>query len=246
MTNRLLERQVSLVEYMTSGAAIFGDSRGLSLAPAIEGIDRRLLQLEAHFSYAKRRDKIMTVFPMTFRLLGRSEAEIVRDFVECCPPASINRLENARQFHRFLSSRWTREPPNPPYAPDVAACELACAEVDADVEDRNWQLARNEPDQRNSGIRRCRAVVLLRCVYDIRPIFETGLEHAVPTKRETRLVVALPPGANGPLVSEVMPAVFDLLAALDDWANTPEPDVDPDFAKLLAELTARGMVEARR
>jgi hypothetical protein len=244
MAMSLLERQVRLVEYMTSGAAIFGDNRGLSLTPAIEGIDRGLLQIEAHFSYAKRRDKIIAVFPTTFGLLGRSDAAILRDFVESCPPASISRLENARQFCRFLSSRWMREPSDPPYAPDVAACELACAEVDADVEERR-QLERNEPDQRKSGIRRCRAVVLLRCAYDVRPIFETGFEQAVPTKRETRLAVAQPPGANGPLVSEVMPAVFDLLAALDDWVDPSELDAAPAFAKLLADLTAHGLVEAR-
>jgi len=246
MAKRLLDRQVSLVEYMSSGAAIFGDRRETSLAPALRGTDRGLLDLEARFSYSKRIEKITAVLPRTFGLLGSNEAATVRAFVEACPPVTISRLENARQFHRFLSSRGMREAPDPPYLCDVAACELACAEIDADGEDRDLHPAEREPRAPRSGIRRCPAVILRRCAYDVRPIFEAGLEQAVPMKRETPLVIALPPGANGPQVFEVMPAVFDLLAALDDWTDPSGLDSEPHAAKLLADLTAHGLIEVRR
>ena len=49
--NRLLDRQVSLLNYLTSGAAIFGDQREASIDRALRGIDLDLLHLEAHFSY---------------------------------------------------------------------------------------------------------------------------------------------------------------------------------------------------
>jgi hypothetical protein len=243
MANRLLDRQVSLAEYMTSAAAIFGDSRDSPLAPALQGIDSGLLRLEAHFSHAKRIEKITAVLPKTFELMGAGQAQIVREFVETCPPASISRLENARQFHGFLSARRMREDPDPPYICDVAACELACAEVDADDEDRGLPLDNEGRDASRRGIRRCPAVVLLCCAYDIRPIFEAGLGQVAPARRETRLVVALPHGADRPQVFEVPPAVSDLLAALDDWTDPLKLDVVPQLAKLLDDLIGHGLVE---
>ena len=65
-------------------------------------------------------------------------------------------------------------------------------------------------------------------------------------KRDTPLVVALPPGADGPQVFEVIPALFDLLSVLNDWTDPQGLDDDPDFAKLVADLAARGLVEVRR
>lgn len=246
MAKPLLERQVSLIEHMTSGAAIFGDDRDLSLAPALQGIDRMLLRVEAQFSYAKRMEKITAVLPKTFELLGSGEGAFVRAFVEECPPATISRLENARQFHRFLGSCWRHEAPDPPHIRDVAACEIACAEVDADPDDRESDRIASVDRAHRGGIRRCRNVVRLRCAYDVRPIFETGSEKGVPVKRETPLVVAMPPGADGPRVFEVIPAIFDLLAALDDWTDPSGLNADPAFTKLLADLTAHGLVEVCR
>jgi hypothetical protein len=68
----------------------------------------------------------------------------------------------------------------------------------------------------------------------------------VPVKRDAPLVVAMPPGADGPQVFEVAPAIFDLLAALNDWTDPEGLDVEPDFAELIADLVARGLVEVRR
>ncbi|SPJ14105.1 hypothetical protein SBBP2_1090001 [Burkholderiales bacterium] len=245
MTKRLLDRQVSLVEYMTSGAGIFGGDPDAPLAPALRGIDLSLLRLEAHFSYAKRMEKIKAVYPKTFELLGSGQAAIVRAFVETCPPRTISRLDNARQFHRFLSSRWMRAPLDPPYISDVAACELACAELDADDDERMAPVAENEGNPSRSGIRRSPAVVLRRCAHDVRPIFETGADHAAPVERDTPLVFAQPPGADSPQVFEVIPAVFDLLAALSDWTDPGGLDAGPDFAKFLADMAARGLIEVR-
>ena len=39
MPNPLLDRQASLLAYLTSGAAIFGDGRGAPLDSALRGID---------------------------------------------------------------------------------------------------------------------------------------------------------------------------------------------------------------
>jgi hypothetical protein len=225
MTKRLLDRQVSLVEYMTSGSGIFGEDPVRSVPPDLAGIDLGLLRLEAHFSHAKRMEKIAAVFPKTFELLGSGQAAVVRAFVEACPPRTISRLDNARQFFRFLSSRWMRAPLDPPYICDVAACELACAEVDADGDEKS----QNDERPLSRGIRCSPDVVLRRCEYDVRSIFETGPDQATPIERDTPLVFAQPPGAGGPQVFEVPPAVFELLTLLDDWTDPTELDVGPDF-----------------
>jgi hypothetical protein len=125
----------------------------------------------------------------------------------------------------------------------VAACELAFAEVDADDDNGGLRPVKNQLDASRRGIRRCPAIVLLRCAYDIRSIFEAGVVRAAPARWETRLVVALPSGSDYPQVFEVPPAVFDLLAALDDWINPLELDVAPGLAKLLADLAQHGLVE---
>jgi hypothetical protein len=238
MAKPLLERQASLIEYMTSGAAIFGSEGDRSPVAALEGIDRTLLRIEARFSYAKRMGKIAAVLPRTFELLGNAEPELVRRFAESVPPTTLNRLENARQFQRFLSTCRMRESLNPPYLCDVAACEIAFAEVDA------ARCNTYHPPQ--IGIRRSPAAVMRRCAYDVRSIFEKESRQGVLIKRETSLVISVPPGANGPQVFEVVPAVFDLLAALGDWTDPLALPADPEFTRLLADLVARGLVEVRR
>jgi hypothetical protein len=138
---------------------------------------------------------------------------------------------------------WTREAPDPAYTCDVAACEMAYAELD--VENQESDHAKGEIYARRGGIRRGPNVTLRRCAYDVRPIFETHV-NAVPMKRETLLAIALPPGSNRPQIFEVIPPVFDLLTALDDWTDMPAFMTGPDCANLLADLTARGLVEVRR
>jgi hypothetical protein len=254
MAKPLLERQVSLITHLTSSAAIFGGAGGS--APDLEGIDHALLRVEARFSYAKRMEKITAVLPKTFGLLGSSRDAHVRAFVERCPPTTLSRLDNACQFYRYLVSVWTRQAPDPPYIGDVAAFEIALAKVDADPEHHSSDRATRADRAPGRGVRRCPHVILLRCAHDIRPIFEApptlprirgrAGEEALPVKRDVPLVVALPPGADCPQVLEVAPAILDLLAALNDWTDPEGLDAEPDFAKLVADLVAHGLVEVRR
>ena len=86
-SKRLLQRQVSLLRYLTSGGAIFGD--GGPLDPDLRGVDGTLLRMEARFSHEKRMEKIAAVFPRTFDLLGSEREALIREFVDACPPADI-------------------------------------------------------------------------------------------------------------------------------------------------------------
>src|ERR1700733_13863862 len=82
MAKSLLERQASLVEFMTSGSAIFGKASDAPVAADLLGIDRALLSVEAQFSHAKRMQKIIAVLPRTFAQLGSRKERIIRAFVE--------------------------------------------------------------------------------------------------------------------------------------------------------------------
>jgi hypothetical protein len=244
MAKRLLERQVSLLHYLTSGGAIFDDQRAASFDAALDGIDRELLNLEARFSYEKRLEKIAAVFPRTFALLGVNRETLIRQFVDAFPPLDIDRLVNARQFHDFLCARWRNDPAYPAFLPDVAACELAIAAVRAAAEDNAPESIR--PKGRTSArIRRRRAVVLRRCAYDIQPIFEDDAA-SVPVERETLLAIVAPPDSSQPGIFELDAAVFDLLTALDDWTDLAGLGGLPEADELVISLTEAGLIEVSR
>ena len=245
MATRLLDRQVSLLEYLTSSGAIFGGEEQSSLVNSLQGMDHGLLRLEACFSHEKRMEKITAAFPRTFQLLGADQAAIVREFTAACPPIDITRLENARQFYEFLCARWQHEPVAPPYLRDVAACEFACAKVRVGNKAREAESARAEQQRRNC-IRRCPDVIVLRCAYNIRPIFEGESGEAIQVKRDTVLAIAVPPDAGHPRVFEVLPAVSDVLAMLDGWTDRATLDSIPELEELLGALSDHGLIEVRR
>jgi hypothetical protein len=240
MPKPLLDRQVSLIAFLTSRGAIFGD-RSAVLPIDLAGIDRQSLILEARFSHEKRMDKIFAVFPKTFELMGDDRASIVRDFAEACPPYDISWIENARQFYRFLCERWQRKPPNPPYLRDVAACETVFAEARTDVDNRELDegARRREP---RPGVRRRPGVALLRCAYDIQSIFAPDIEHR-PAERDTYLVIATPAGAHQPQVYEVPSVVFELLSILDDWTDPATLGLAPASDALIHDLQVHGLLE---
>ncbi len=236
MTERLLNRQVRLLEYLTSGGAIFGGTRG-RLDPELAGIDRGLLDLEARFSHKKRMEKIAGVFPMTFALLGSDAESLVRKFVEACPPHDISRIENARQFYAFVAERVEAHALAPSHLTDVAACELACAKSRIHLDAA--APADDEPsDALRPAIRRNRSIVLLRTAYDVRGAFEDS--GTVPVQRDTCLAVAW--ASSAPHILELPPEVFNVLAALDGWAALDEL---PGAEELAADLVQSGLLELR-
>jgi hypothetical protein len=235
---RLLDRQLRLLEYLTSSGAIFGDRSATALDPALREMARNRLKLEARFSHEKRMQKIAAVFPRTIALLADTYAAIERDFVAGCPPHDISRIANARQFHDLLAARWTVTPARPAYLPDVAACEIACAEARVAADDSAAM-----PASVRIGFRRRRDVILRRCAFDVRSVFENNA--AVPAARQTCIAVAVDPRSAEPRMLELAPEVFDLLAALDAWTDASAFEASPAAADLVAQLAEAGLVEAR-
>jgi hypothetical protein len=244
MPRRLLDRQVSLLKYLTDGSAIFGERADAALDGALRGIDLRLLHLEARFSHEKRMEKIAAVFPRTFELLGVKRDSIIREFVQACPPADISRIENARQFNEFLHGRWQRQAPNPPYLPDVVACEFALAQVRVAADCSPTELPKTGAGSRGSGARRSPGVALLRCAYDVRELFEHG-SGSIPIARDTWLAIAVPRHAGEPQIFELDPVAYDLLDALDDWTDAAAFGGAPDANDLLTDLAAAGLLQVR-
>jgi hypothetical protein len=236
----LLDRQVRLLEYLTSREAIFGDGCGSLSDQILLGIDRRLLHIEARFSHEKRMDKIAAVFPKTFTLLGEDRDAVVRDFVRACPPVDIGRLENARQFSNFLISRWGNRRRALPYLPDVTACELAFAQVRM-AADSSPAVAKSRSHAGPSEIRRKPGIALLLTRFDIRPIFEDKREEISPIERLVPLAISFQAGKLD--IFELAPEVFDLLAALGSWTAVDEL---PDAEGLIADLGEAGLLEERR
>jgi uncharacterized protein (UPF0276 family) len=248
VSRRLLDRQVDLLDYLTSAEAIFGDSRAPPPA-SLHGIDPALLQIEAHFSHEKRMEKIAGVFPRTLELLAGEQAEILCAFAAACPPTSIGRLETAQQFCEFLCE-CRQGGPGSAYLRDVAACELALATARARGEEGWADDAAGPPGAvGKSGssniIRRGQNAVLLRCEHDVRPIFENDSDPIKPVRRDTPLVIARPPGETDPLIFEVPAPIFDLLAALDEWTEKACFGVTPEAQALIADLAERGILDVR-
>jgi hypothetical protein len=245
MASRLLDRQVRLVEHLSSAAALFGDEADAPVDPALQGLDRRLLRLEARFACNRRLGKIAAAFPRTFEILGADQKLILREFVEVSRPTAASTLANARQFCEFLSAHWRREPPKPAYLPDVAACELAMAEVRDVVEDHEGPATKGSSDGPKRGIRHRRSVVPLRCAYDIRPIFDAAPRQAVPPKRDTSFVVTLAADFRDVRIVEVAPVLVDALALLNDWVDPSTLDTLGDRENLISHLAAHELIELR-
>jgi hypothetical protein len=235
----LLDRQASLLAYLTSGPAIFRDGNGAG-DPGPPGIDRAALDLLARFSHDKRVEKIAAIFPITFEVLGSRANAVIREFAEMCPPTVADRMGNAHRFYGFLLDGPRDKQLDRPHLQDVAAFELAYA--NARISDGDSGLPAEEVGRRRRGwIRRGRGVALLRCSHDLRSVFEGRLDGTVPEKRDTPL--AIRSGAAHPDVFEMAPVEFEVLAAIGDWTDPATLGDVPNLAEVIGDLTRCHLIE---
>jgi hypothetical protein len=169
---------------------------------------------------------------------------IIPQFADACPPVHIGFIENARQFYEFLCARWQFTPSEPPYLRDVAAYELAIAQVRAGIQTNEPAPAMDRHPGRDA-IRRPPETSLLKCAYNIRPIFDEHLDAVAVVEIPILLAIAIPPGAKHPRVFELVTAAFDLLTALDDWTERSALRPMPELDELICELAEYRLVEVR-
>ena len=206
--------------------------------PGLHGFDVGRLRLEAKFSYYKRIRKIVTVFPQTWEYLKDKQDPLFRGFVDACPPFTIGRLDNANQFYDFLCETWTREPPEPVYLPDIAACELAFARVRSHV---------SGPDAGYEGpgrtIRRRPGVETVTCNYNVIPLFGEENADGEPVRKMTCLAILLSGKSGHPRVFEVPEQVIGILSRLDDWVPLAAIAGNPIARAMLTEFAEAGLIE---
>ena len=231
MADTMLQRQARLLEHLTSAGAIFGEG---DLSSDALGFHRGLLHLEARYSHQKRMEKIESVLSRTLALLGAEREATVRAFAETNAPDSISRLDNARQFHRFLRARQEEQAAAPPWLKDVAAFEIGWAEA------QGGDVALGTKSGIPGSLRRHPAAVLLRSAYDIAPVLQERADEAAP--HESFFAIALPSGKKAPELYVLARELFELLELLDDF--TDELAELPDA--IIARLTASGLIEVSR
>jgi hypothetical protein len=209
----------------------------------LHGIDRWTLHLVARFAHEKRMEKIAAIFPRTLEILSSNRSAIIEEFAQACPPTGTGRIDNARQFYDFLSAGLRDKRHNPAHLQDVAACELACANARFRAGEQVFQREKTgEP--RQGWIRRSVSVELLRCSYDLRPVFEDCWRGTAPIQRDTLLAITFLSSATSLQIFELTPVAFDLLAKLDNWIDPARLiSESPETKELLCNLAQSGLVE---
>ena len=245
MTKRLLDRQASLLDYLSSGGAMFGAQADAPADPALQAFDPGVLRLQARFICNKRIEKVIAVFPRTLQILGADRRSILGEFVEASRSTNKSTLANAREFHEFLRRRWQRSRAEPAYLRDVAACELAMAEARDVAGDHGSPVEDSNGAGPRPGIRRRRNVVALRCAYDVRAIFDARSRDVIPPRRAISLVVTAPADFREVRLIEAAPRIVEALSRLADWTDPSALDAFGDREKLLAELAANEFIEMR-
>jgi hypothetical protein len=56
----------------------------------------------------------------------------------------------------------------------------------------------------------------------------------------------MPPDGLHPKVFEVLPVVYDILAAIDEWTDRSTLGARPEADRLIGDLATHGLIEARR
>ena len=209
MAKRLLDRQASLLEYLTSGAAIFGDSDGRDRSlGACKGstagcsVSRRASRIE------KRMEKIAAVFPRTFELLGTSARTLIAGIRRCLPAGRTSAAWQRAAVPRFSVRALAAQAPQARLSAATSrpASLRARRSVPASIDARRfdaaagWRRAAPRPPPPRRGPP---ALQLMTSG----SIFEDGAAGGAPEPSATRRSRShMPAGADQPRVFEIAAA----------------------------------------
>lgn len=250
---RLIDRQTELLRHVTSPAFIFGteELESASRDPNLEGMDIGRLRLEAEFSYGKRMNKIRQSFARTVALLGHGFSVIARDFASTHPPRTYERYPEAKSFFDYFLENWAHKPSTPAWATDVAAIELALSRARTlrPTTMVNEAMSECPKEPRSSWYRAHPCGLLVRCGYDVRPLFEPARSGEAVVQRQVHLTVLASRGAQRPMVMELAPQAFALMERSTEWTRlAPEPTSKgaavADYA-LVEHLAGQGLMLVR-
>jgi hypothetical protein len=227
-------------------AALAGGSR----RPEVAGMNPERLALMARLAHTKRMGKVARVMPATLGLVVAHAPEWVDAFRMEFPLRDARSYANAVEFFKFASRRLARSPHFPPFARDLARCEIALAAV-----------ARREgpvppaPSAWSATamlIRRNPSASFHAVDYDVRAILRS--RRAVGTTVERRrLYLAIVPPAHGreddpggqPRMFELDDEVFHSVRAWRRMQFVQRETMSRRGWELLRQLAAIGVLEAR-
>jgi hypothetical protein len=247
---RLLDRQIELLKYLTSTDLIFGDRVVEVLQdPSLAGISIPHLRLEAEMSFEKRIGKIGKALPQTLLCLGDQRRQLVREFVDACRPTTYRRYDEALCFFEFLESRWKLVRPNPPFTKDVARLEIALARI------RTFRkMANSDPALSTNGsrplVRLSPSAEILLLEYEVRSVFESD-GHTEPLKRPNWVIAAQMNGRRSPSVIGITMPVKNTLDRMREWAALEDVLAEvigdrPAIEEALRTLLNVGIVETQQ
>ena len=248
---RLIGRQASLLRHLTSEAFIFGtkDLESAILDPDLQGMDIGRLRLEAEFSHEKRINRIRETFARTASLFGVRFNRISRQFAVARRPRSYERYTDAKDFFDWFVDGPAEDSSVPEYAADVARVEIALARA------RKFRVTEAEeaalearPDDRSSRwylTHPCTA--LLRCRFDVGPLFAVQRSGESIVRRDVPLVILASRRKRPPEILEVVPDAFELLERSQKWSRLEPGTTGSESASteaLVIDLQALGLVLA--
>lgn len=192
---------------------------------------------------AKRLGKIAAVLPATCRCVNRHAPALMQAFATACPPSSLGRQDNARQFHDFILGH-RGDPPAPGYLADLVRVEYAAAAATFAARDQPPAPppAPLDPAWTAFEVRAPPDLRLLETEFDL----QRAMVDSPPAELERgrRRQVAVVPGAGGARVFWLEAETAKLLLDLREWIRMKAPDQE-DARWTVESLAARGLVELR-
>ena len=246
---RLIDRQTGLLRHLTGEAFMFGtrDLAAAALDPDLRGMDIPRLRLEAELSFAKRTDRIRETFARTASVYGSRFTGMVREFAVACPPRTYERHPDARDFFDWLEERCADDPSVPAWTVDVARIEIALARA------RTFRPSEAEEDtlagRPNDGS--CAwycthpCVALVRCRFDVAPLFLPGRSGEDIVRRDLPLAVLASRHRRHPEIMEIVPEAFALLDRSSAWSRLgleTASSEDASTRALVMDLSAQGLM----
>jgi hypothetical protein len=211
------------------------------------------IALLARLAHSKRMEKIERVLPVVRQILGTDNWLVLSlGFARSEPPQAGSTISAAEQYCRFL--HYVRHPivDSKPYIVDLAACELAIAQVSQKAHDDHGGMQRrpHDVDDVNVGsVFVCRhpSVALLRLRYNVVPLLAaTGAEAGWPPLFETApshtyLAIVGTAGSTGAELIKLDEEIFEFLSMLDSWYHIDLAPGSP-MVPLLHMLSSQHLV----
>lgn len=191
---------------------------------------------------AKRLQKIEALLPATCRVIHAHAPHLIQRFAECCPAASIGRVENARQFHHWLRACGDL---------DELAFLTELVEVEWTVTRTNLDVYETPPaptpalslHQGPVNLRRAPRVQLRTTSYDLQATL-AGVATPERLSRGPSRTVAVAAGLDGARAFWLDDDTAELLRLLDAWTRLTR-DQGSAMGPMLQSLHAAALIEVQ-